>query len=149
MGLQGFRLIIPLLLLLKSLFNDFNLPSAEAKGDDDEVVASHSLGISILNIPFPSSSRLLLLFIVLSPLDDDEEVFCSEVVDEEEEVIWLWLPQIKTFVGKAAAAAAAADVDDSTSTTTTTEEGGGVAARVVLQRGQVEWEWNHISMQSM
>lgn len=145
MGLQGFRLIIPLLLLLKSLFNDFNLPSAEAKGDDDEVVASHSLGISILNIPFPSSSRLLLLFIVLSPLDDDEEVFCSEVVDEEEEVIWLWLPQIKTFVGKAAAAA---DVDDSTSTTTT-EEGGGVAARVVLQRGQVEWEWNHISMQSM
>lgn len=135
---------MPLLLLLKSLFNDFNLPSAEDKGDDDEVVASHSLGISILNIPFPSSSALLLLFIVLSPSDDDEEVFCSEVVDEEE-VIWLWLPQIKTFVGKAAAAA---DVDDSTSTTTT-EEGGGVAASVVLQRGQVEWEWNHISMQSM
>lgn len=139
---------MPLLLLLKSLFNDFNLPSAEDKGDDDEVVASHSLGISILNIPFPSSSALLLLFIVLSPSDDDEEVFCSEVVDEEEEVIWLWLPQIKTFVGKAAAAAAA-DVDDSMSTTTTTEEGGGVAASVVLQRGQVEWEWNHISMQSM
>lgn len=139
---------MPLLLLLKSLFNDFNLPSAEAKGDDDEVVASHSLGISILNIPFPSSSPLLLLFIVLSLSDDDEEVFCSEVADEEEEeeVIWLWLPQIKTFVGKEAAAAAA-DVDDSTSTTT--EEGGGVAARVVLQRGQVEWEWNHISMQSM
>lgn len=137
---------MPLLLLLKSLFNDFNLPSAKDKGDDDEVVASHSLGISILNIPFPSSSPLLLLFIVLSLSDDDEEVFCSEVVDEEEEVIWLWLPQIKTFVGKAAAAAAA-DVDDSTSTTT--EEGGGVAASVVLQSGQVEWEWNHISMQSM
>lgn len=138
---------MPLLLLLKSLFNDFNLPSAEAKGDDDddddEVVASHSLGISILNIPFPSLSRLLLLFIVLSLSDDGEEVFCSEVVDEEKEVIWLWLPQIKTFVGKAAAA----DVDDSTSTTT--EEGGEVAASVVRQRGQVEWEWNHISMQSM
>jgi len=134
--------MMPLLLLLKSLFNDFNLPSAEAKGDD-EVVASHSLGISILNILFPSLSRLLLLFIVLSLSDDGEEVFCSEVVDEEKEVIWLWLPQIKTFVGKAAAA----DVDDSTSTTT--EEGGGVAASVVLQRGQVEWEWNHISMQSM
>jgi len=136
---------MPLLLLLKSLFNDFNLPSAEAKGDDDDVVASHSLGISILNIPFPSSSRLLLLFIALSLSYDDEEVFCSEVVDEDEEVIWLWLPQIKTFVGKAAAA----DVDDSTSTSTTTEEGGGFAASVVLQRGQVEWEWNHISMQSM
>ncbi|MCI56961.1 hypothetical protein A2U01_0078212, partial [Trifolium medium] len=51
---HGFRLLKAL--LLKSLFNDLNLPPPVPKGDDDEAVASQSqsLGISILNIPFPT-----------------------------------------------------------------------------------------------
>jgi hypothetical protein len=74
--------------------------------------------------------------------EEEEEMFCSKVVVEE--ITWLWFPQTRTFVGKAGAG-------DSCSTCTTKVEEGVVlgVASAILQRGQVEWDWNHISMQSI
>jgi hypothetical protein len=75
-------------------------------------------------------------------LEEEEEMLCSKVV---EEITWLWFPpQIRTFVGKAGAGDSCSC---STCCTTKVEEEG--VASVILQRGQVEWDWNHISMQSI
>lgn len=146
-GLQGMTLFS----LLKSLFRDlkriaavgdFNSSPAKRtdEGDGEGMLSVNCLGISITNAP-------------LSPLwveEDDEEV-ASSTPKELPALTWSWLPQNKTFVGKFRDSVEYPSTGLTSGIWISCSLDSGIEDSVetrFLHKGQVEWDWNHMLMQS-
>lgn len=140
LGLEGLTLLFP----LKSLFNDLNLVGT---GDFCSSSSLICLGMSIKATP----SGLLLV----EAIDEDDELDVSAAVlpwwpsstQGPKVLTWVSFPQINTLVGKFGTSTFAPEfstIGACSKVGTETE----FDATGFLHKGQVEWDWNHISMQS-